>query len=111
MLRSRLGRLEKALLPQDGRCPLCASRPDLHHRFTRHDDPPGVIRYLRAYPNVPLAPPIDQDPELAPCPVCGWQPEVIHIVERLVTTREQAEVCRPDAQEGRQGTNGSQDSP
>ncbi len=60
-LRRRLERLEA--LPK-GRCPRCEGRPAVAVELDAHFD------WTACAP----------DPAAAPCPGCGWRPEVVRVV-------------------------------
>jgi hypothetical protein len=75
-LRRRLQRLEQQYRAGD-RCPQCRDRPGHVLRFFHKDLPEGT-------------PVLEENPDDAgePCPVCGWAPVVLEIVEVVVDSRD-----------------------
>jgi hypothetical protein len=74
-IRARLAKLERLALA-GGRCPACRDRPGQVLRFYRRDAPGAE---LVADPG-----PADDDAGDA-CPACGWRPDVVDVVEEIVT--------------------------
>jgi hypothetical protein len=75
-LRRLLQRLEQEYRA-GSRCPQCRDRPERVLRCFHQDSPEGT--------QVPEKSPDDKG---EPCPVCGWAPAVIEIVEVVVEIRE-----------------------
>jgi hypothetical protein len=99
-LRHRLRRLEAGLRKDGRRCPLCRDRP-------------GQVMVTMAGIGLPDDDRGDRQPctdereedsaeTAAPCPACGWQPEVVQVTEVVVYSRAQwaAGEFRTLAQEG-----------
>ena len=77
-LENRLARLE-APRAADRRCSQCWDRP---------------AQVLWGYPAE--APAADPPADAWPCSACGWQPDVIEVVEVIVTSREEMEQFHRD---------------
>jgi hypothetical protein len=94
-LKSRLARLEKSQGDEFDRCPACRGRPPEIFVTSRADFPGAE----------PVPEPSEGWEQIHPCKSCGWEPKVIHLIETVVRTRQEAVEIRAmmDAQGGGSG--------
>jgi hypothetical protein len=85
-LRHRLRRLEAGLFKDGRRCPLCRDRPTqvmvTTARIYLPDNDRGDGRTCTGEPKG------DSVEAAAPCPGCGWQPDVVEVTEVVIYSPE-----------------------
>jgi hypothetical protein len=88
-IRHRLRRIEAGFSKRGRRCPLCRDRPGQVMVTTASihlpDNGRGDCQPCTGEPKG------DSAEAAAPCPACGWQPDVVEITEVVIYSPEQLE--------------------